>query len=136
MKQSKNTVTAPLNPKPPNIPQQPVDSVTWLHVDELRANNYNPNQVAPPELELLAISILEDGWTQPIVRTDDNEIVDGYHRYLITKRDLRVYRKTGGYVPTVIIVPKDQPSKQMATIRHNRARGTHTVIAMAKIVQS
>jgi ParB-like chromosome segregation protein Spo0J len=106
-------------------------------VDELKANNYNPNRVAPPELELLKISIIEDGWTQPIVlAAGEDEIVDGYHRYLCCKTDIRVYRKTSGMVPTVEIVSKDEASQQMSTIRHNRARGTHVVLAMSKIVQS
>jgi hypothetical protein len=291
---------------------QPIDKVAWVHVDELKANSYNPNRVAPPELELLKISIIEDDWTQPIVvareifwpcgveitkvaeckqltcvlaqvssaiplvlstekdhsrstkedggsrsikakptvvknsssgskkhgRSDtgsarkgtgdgisaisgesiattisdsscelvcptcasnakklsvplpiwllapevnasgqtlrircfgkttgsvtgltasrsagasrqsvagekhsaylgiEYEIVDGYHRYLCCKTDVRVYGKTHGYVPTVVVAPKDASSKMMATIRHNRARGTHTVLAMSKIIQS
>lgn len=117
-------------------PSQPIDAVTWQHVDELKANNYNPNRVAPPELELLKISIIEDGWTQPIVVASDGEIIDGYHRYLAAKTDIRVFRLTKGYVPTVVIAPKDLSSQQMSTIRHNRARGTHVVLAMSKIVQS
>ena len=116
--------------------KQPIDEVRWLHVDQLKANNYNPNRVAPAELELLKISIIEDGWTQPIVITADREIVDGYHRYLACRTDVRVYKLTGGKVPTVLVSPSDISSQQMSTIRHNRARGTHTVLAMSKIVQS
>jgi ParB/Sulfiredoxin domain len=117
-------------------PLQPVDAIVWRHVDTLKANNYNPNVVAPPERELIAISIIEDGWTAPIVVDDDDEIVDGYHRWVITKTDLRVFSLTRGYVPTVLITPRDAASKMMATIRHNRARGTHTVLAMSKIIQT
>jgi hypothetical protein len=121
------------NSKPP---PQPVDNVLWRHVDSLTANNYNPNVVAPPELELIKISLLEDGWTAPIVIDDDGEIIDGYHRWIATKTDPRVYRLTAGLVPTVLLKPKDAASKMMATIRHNRARGTHTVLAMSKIIQT
>lgn len=79
---------------------------------------------------------MEDGWTQPIVITAENEIVDGYHRYLCCRTDIRIFRLTDGFVPVVTIVPRDLPSQQMATIRHNRARGTHTVVAMSVILQS
>lgn len=122
--------------KPLEKRSHPVDSVVWRHVDSLKANNYNPNVVAPPELELIKVSLIEDGWTAPIVITDDGEIVDGYHRWLCTKSDLRVYSLTRGLVPTVEIRPRDAASKMMATIRHNRARGTHTVLAMSKIIQT
>jgi hypothetical protein len=94
-------------------PSQPVDLIVWRHVDDLKANNYNPNVVAPPELELIKVSILEDGWTAAIVITDDFEIVDGYHRWLCTKTDLRVYARTAGQVPTVTIRPRDAASKMM-----------------------
>ena len=46
---------------------QPLSRIEWVHRDDLHANSYNPNKVAKPELELLKVSILEDGWTQPIV---------------------------------------------------------------------
>jgi len=117
-------------------PLQPVDLIVWRHVDDLKANNYNPNVVAPPELELIKVSILEDGWTAAIVITDDFEIVDGFHRWLCARTDTRIFAITGGLVPTVTIRPRDAASKMMATIRHNRARGTHTVLAMSKIIQT
>jgi ParB-like chromosome segregation protein Spo0J len=113
---------------------QPIDRVVWSHRDNLHPNSYNPNAVAPPELELLKISILEDGWTQPIVVDGNRQIVDGYHRWLVSGH-LEVYSLTGGEVPTVTIHPNDNTSAMMATIRHNRARGTHAVLKMAYIVK-
>ena len=53
------------------IENQPVSKVQWVQRGKLRANNYNPNAVAPPELDLLKLSIIEDGWTQPIVTLAD-----------------------------------------------------------------
>lgn len=114
--------------------EMPVNSVRWVHRDTLKPNLYNPNAVAPPEMRLLKISILEDGWTQPIVVTEDNTIVDGFHRWTVSgQKD--VYRLTAGMVPVVTLKPKDEASQQMATIRHNRARGTHAVLRMADIVE-
>lgn len=112
---------------------QPLDKIEWLHRDELKPNGYNPNKVAPPELQLLKISILEDGWTQPIVRNPDNTIVDGFHRWTVSGHK-EIYELTDGYVPTVLITPKDPSQQQMATIRHNRARGTHGVLEMSNII--
>lgn len=114
---------------------QPIDTVRWVHRDELRSNDYNPNKVAPPEMKLLKISILEDGWTQPIVANGDNVIVDGFHRWTVSA-DKEVYDLTGGMVPVVYIEPPDESSRRMATIRHNRARGTHGVLPMADIIES
>lgn len=117
------------------LDKQPVSNVRWLNRDELTANDYNPNAVAPPELKLLKISILEDGWTQPIVVNPDRTIVDGYHRWRVSEmREVKTL--TGGLVPVVELRPRDLASQQMATIRHNRARGTHAVLRMATIVES
>ena len=113
--------------------KQPIDKIQWIDRDKLKPNNYNPNMVAPPELKLLKISILEDGWTQPIVVNADMTIVDGFHRWTISDdKDLR--EVTGGKVPVVIMDSKDKSHQMMSTIRHNRARGTHAVLKMCDIV--
>jgi ParB-like chromosome segregation protein Spo0J len=116
-----------------NRKNQPLDKITWLHRDNLKPNHYNPNKVAPPELQLLKISILEDGWTQPIVINPDFTIVDGFHRWTVSGHK-EIYSLTNGEVPTVMITPNDPSQQQMATIRHNRARGTHGVLEMSNIV--
>lgn len=113
--------------------EQPIDRIKWVSRDTLKPNGYNPNMVAPPELKLLRISILEDGWTQPIVVTGDNDIVDGFHRWTVSA-DASVSALTDGRVPVVVLDEKDGTSLRMATIRHNRARGTHAVLRMADIV--
>lgn len=113
--------------------KQPLDQITWLDRDLLKPNNYNPNKVAPPELNLLKISILEDGWTQPIVLNSDYTIVDGFHRWTVSGHK-EIFELTDGKVPVVILNETDDNQKKMATIRHNRARGTHGVLEMSKIV--
>ena len=113
--------------------KQPLDKITWIERDKLKPNNYNPNKVAPPELKLLKISILEDGWTQPIVVNPDYTIVDGFHRWTVSgHKEISVL--TEGKVPIVMVSTKDHSQQQMATIRHNRARGTHGVLAMSDII--
>lgn len=121
--------------KKTGIEAQPLNEITWLPRDELKPNAYNPNKVAPPELELLKLSIMEDGWTQPIVVNADMEIVDGFHRWTVSG-DPQIMEMTEGLVPVVKVAPHDGEHQMMSTIRHNRARGTHGVLDMAKIVQT
>lgn len=115
------------------VKKQPLEKITWIDRNELKPNNYNPNVVAPPELKLLKISILEDGWTQPIVVNSDYSIIDGFHRWTVSGHK-EIYDLTDGKVPVVIVENKTKDDKMMATIRHNRARGTHLVLAMSDIV--
>lgn len=115
------------------IENQPVSRVQWVQRGKLKANSYNPNAVAPPELELLKLSILEDNWTQPIVVLPDYTIVDGFHRWTVSA-DPKIRALTGGLVP-VVVLDADRTHRMMSTIRHNRARGTHAVLKMANIVR-
>lgn len=118
---------------------EPVDYVKWVISENIIANDYNPNKVAPPEMELLEVSIMNDGYTQPVVtfpNGDKIEVVDGFHRTRVSKESKIVRQRVLGYAPTVII-RKEQSNKNdriASTIRHNRARGKHQVDAMSEII--
>jgi len=118
---------------------EPVDCVLWYPAQGVKSNDYNPNAVAPPEMELLKVSILEDGYTQPIVTFKENnhhEVVDGFHRNRVGKECPEVATRIHGYLPVVEIneTRTDKGDRIASTIRHNRARGKHKVDAMSDIV--
>ncbi len=118
---------------------EPVDCVIWVPSESVKGNDYNPNTVAPPEMELLKESILQDGYTQPIVtfqNGNDREVVDGFHRNRVGKEYEEIKTRIKGYLPVVTINEhrKDKTDRMAATIRHNRARGKHRVEAMSDIV--
>lgn len=115
----------------------PVYNVQAVPVELIQANSYNPNHVAPPEMRLLYESIKEDGYTMPIVcyklPTGHYEIVDGYHRYTVMKTHKDIYEREGGKLP-VVVIDKDESNRMASTIRHNRARGAHSIELMMNIV--
>lgn len=118
--------------------ESPVYTVKAVPVEKVVANSYNPNVVAPPEMRLLEISIWEDGYTMPCVcyylqEEDQYEIVDGYHRYMVMKTSRRIYEREKGLLP-VVVIDKDISQRMASTIRHNRARGMHSVELMSGIV--
>jgi ParB-like chromosome segregation protein Spo0J len=114
----------------------PLDRVEWVDPATLRANDYNPNRVFSPEMRLLALSIMTDGWTQPVVATPDGEIVDGFHRWTLARTHAGVIAASGGLVPVVRTSPANASDARAATVRHNRARGQHGIVAMGAIVRS
>lgn len=118
--------------------KSPVYNVIAVPLEKVQANTYNPNSVAPPEMRLLERSIWEDGYTQPVVcyylpEVDRYEIVDGFHRYTVLKTSKRIYEREGGMLP-VVVIDKPISDRMASTIRHNRARGSHSVELMSKIV--
>lgn len=122
------------------LKREPVDCVLWVRAEELHANDYNPNAVAPPEMRLLQLSIMSDGYTQPIVSWPDSagsyEVVDGFHRNRVAREVGAVKKRVMGRLP-IAVINTDRTSKEdriASTIRHNRARGKHQVDAMADIV--
>lgn len=117
----------------------PIDLVLWEPIDSVKKNDYNPNSVAPTELKLLETSISEDGYTQPVVtwiNESQREIIDGFHRSKIAKESIKVQETLHGYIPVTTVRDKQtgKSNRMASTIRHNRARGTHSVDAMSEIV--
>ena len=118
---------------------EPVDCIQWVLSSEVEANDYNPNSVAPPEMELLRVSIMEDGYTQPIVANREDGgyvVIDGFHRNRVGKECDDVNQRVMGYLPVVQIrdTQAGREERMASTIRHNRARGKHGVNAMSDIV--
>jgi ParB-like chromosome segregation protein Spo0J len=118
---------------PRGVEQQPVSAVEWVDPATLRANAWNPNRQAPPESRLLKLSLMEDGWTSPIVAGTDDEIIDGFHRWTLGLQNQDVRSMTGGLIP-IVRVDITPEHRRLSTVRHNRARGTHHVLGMADIV--
>lgn len=118
--------------------KSPVYNVIAIPVEKIQANAYNPNSVAPPEMKLLYQSIKEDGYTMPIVcyyldNEDKYEIVDGFHRYRTMLEHKDIYERENGCLP-VVVIDKDISNRMASTIRHNRARGSHSIELMTNIV--
>lgn len=117
----------------------PIYHVQRIPIEKIKANEYNPNRVAEKELKLLEQSIIEDGYTMPIVcfyvkEKDHYEIVDGYHRYLVMKQSEEIAKREREQLP-VVIIDKPIENRIASTIRHNRARGVHQIDSMVEIVQ-
>lgn len=118
--------------------KNPVDRVLWVPISKVQANDYNPNQVAKTEMGLLYTSIHHDGYTQPIVTVYDEKkdkyiVVDGFHRYSVMRFHNDIKERNGGFLP-VVVIEKDINDRMASTIRHNRARGKHSVAGMSTIV--
>jgi ParB-like chromosome segregation protein Spo0J len=117
---------------------QPVDRVRWVNIDKVTPNDYNPNSVANIEMGLLYTSILHDGYTQPIVTIYDEDkekytIVDGFHRYFTCKNNQDILNRNQGCVP-IVVIKKDINDRMASTVRHNRARGSHSISGMSNMV--
>ena len=118
---------------------EPVDFVKWVKSSDVIANDYNPNLIAPPEMELLGISILADGFTQPIVTFIEKTksiVIDGFHRNRLGKENKDIQKRLLGYLPIVKIrsSQEDKGNRMASTIRHNRARGKHQISKMSDII--
>ncbi len=115
--------------------QFPCLNVRLVPAEKVVANEYNPNRVAAPELDLLERSIAADGVTMPIVTYYDGErdqyvIVDGFHRWSVLTQRFRCKQ-----IP-VVTIDKDLSERMASTVRHNRARGKHQVDLQAALVRA
>lgn len=118
-----------------NKKNQPLNNLEWIEPRKLEANDYNPNHMAPLESKLLKQSLMECGWTQPIVVAGDKKtIIDGFHRWSLALNDKDVLALGDGSVP--IVVCDIDPAQRIASrVRHNRARGSHGIDPMSNVVE-
>lgn len=122
------------------VASQPIDAVRWVPIEKVQANDYNPNSVAKREMQLLYVSIHHDGYTQPVVTVYDSDndkyvIIDGFHRYFTCKSNPDILERNHGRLP-VVVLEKSINDRMAATVRHNRARGKHSVGGMSSMVFS
>ena len=118
--------------------KQPIDYVMWVPIEKVEPNGYNPNSVATVEMGLLYKSIKKDGYTQPIVTIYDKKkdkyvIVDGFHRYYVCKTKKDIFDRNMGMLP-IVVIDKNISERMAATVRHNRARGEHSIDGMSNLV--
>lgn len=109
--------------------------VEYVPLNSIQPNEYNPNRQSEHEFELLLRSMREDGFTQPIlVQQSTRKIVDGEHRW----RASEVLKNEGlpGFDPLpVVFVDMSPEQMKIATLRHNRARGSEDIDLTAKVLQ-
>ena len=133
-----STTSTTKTTKMADVPDSPVNNLRWVSVKRVRANDYNPNSVSPPEMRLLKLSILKDGYTQPVVTVQDGDnfvVVDGFHRYSLCRDDAEVNERFNGMVP-IVVIDASVEDRMASTVRHNRARGRHGVTGMSGLVTS
>jgi len=76
--------------------------------------------------------------TQPVVTIWDEDVgkyvlVDGFHRYYVCKTNADVLERNNGMLP-IVVIEKDINDRMASTVRHNRARGKHSIEGMANMV--
>lgn len=125
--------------------KHPIDSIQWVDADLLSANDWNPNHVFGPEMRLLELSLLKNGWIQPILvsRTPPSEpggaavgftIIDGFHRSVLARTSQKVRELTGGRVPCAVL-EISEAERMLLTVRINRAKGSHAAVKMHELVE-
>ena len=118
-----------------NIDQHPINNIQWLKVEQLQANDYNPNICYNQELKLLKLSLLKQGWIQPLLVDQDGVIIDGFHRFSLAKNDPEVRAMTKGLVPCAVL-NLSEAERMMLTVRINRAKGSHIAVKMHELVRT
>lgn len=113
---------------------EPVENIQWIECDKLVANHYNPNRVMNAEMNLIERSILQTGWIQPILVNKNNVIIDGFHRWTLSRLSPSLRSKYHGRVPCAVLDVSDVEA-MVITVRINRAKGTHLAFRMSEYVR-
>src|SRR5207249_2050763 len=109
--------------------------IEWLAASELKANFWNPNVVFDQELRLLERSILRTGWVQPVLVSRDLIIIDGFHRWSLSKESEQLRRRYGGLLPCARMDIGEDEAMAL-TVRINRAKGSHVAVRMSHLVKA
>jgi len=102
--------------------------IQYMPITDIKPNEYNPNRQNEHDFELLVKSMEEDGFTQPIICLPDRTIVDGEHRW-------RAAETLGFTEIPVVIVEMTPEQMRIATLRHNRARGSEDVDLTTEVLR-
>ena len=103
-------------------------AIEYVPLDAVKPNEYNPNRQSEHDFELLVKSMREDGFTQPIICQRDGTIVDGEHRW-------RAAHAMGMEEIPVVFVDMTPEQMRIATLRHNRARGSEEIELTAQVLR-
>lgn len=112
----------------------PLKKLQFIDRDLVKPNDYNPNKVLEKNLKLLMESILSNGFCFPIVIRPDYTIIDGFHRWMVSGRE-PLKTLLGNKIPVVIVAHDSLTDDMAGTVTFNRARGTHLLEPMEKMVQ-
>jgi len=103
--------------------------IKMVETESLKPNEYNPNIMTDEQFQNLVDDFKENGFVgQPIIINDQNEIIDGEHRWRCAK--------FLGYeiVPVVYFNPKDADHQKMLTIGWNAKRGEMSPLKLAGLI--
>lgn len=114
--------------------KEPVENIQWIDCDSLKANHYNPNRVMNAEMNLIERSILKTGWIQPILVNKNLTIIDGFHRWTLSRLSTQLREKYHGKVPCAVLDVSDAEA-MVITVRINRAKGTHLAFRMSDYIK-
>jgi ParB-like chromosome segregation protein Spo0J len=111
----------------------PVDQIVWRPANTLRANHWNPNRMHKQESRLLALSIVQTGWIQPVLVNRNMLIIDGFHRWRLAQDEPALLDRYAGSLPTATLDVADDEAMAI-TVRINRAKGAHVAVEMHRLV--
>lgn len=116
---------------------EPIDYVKWVPATSLIANDWNPNQMAQNEVNMLDFSMIKYGMSQAIVGSEqiglEDRIIDGWHRNWRGSTNPTLKKRMYGYLP-VTYIRGNEADQIEATDLFNKTKGQHTVIKEAKLV--
>ncbi|MBJ9134602.1 immunoglobulin-binding protein [Citrobacter farmeri] len=110
---------------------EPIGCVQWVPTECVTANDYNPEAISLVEQKILELSLVQDGFTQPVVvtvgRTEDlhYHVMDGFQHYFISQKPI-LRKRLRGHIPVTIIRPRQDAifSLIAATTREQEALKT------------